>query len=101
MKEILFSIKDILLSPIRGINGGRREFRERAMRRLRHSPQSFVENWCRRHGYTELQSKGGEWWAIPPGGVIPVPLHQQENWVSPTLYLFGEGGFDSLEESDF
>jgi len=64
------------------------------MRRLRYSSQSFVEDWCRRHGYTELQSKGGEWWAIPPGGVIPVPLHQQENWVSPTLYVSSEGGID-------
>jgi hypothetical protein len=83
MKEILFRIKDILLSPIRGINGSRREFRERSMRRLRHSPQSFVETWRRRHGYTELQSKRGEWGAL----FLFLCINKRIRFLLPFIYL--------------
>jgi len=31
-------------------------------------------HWCQRNGYTELQYCNMSWWAIPPGGYVPVPL---------------------------
>ncbi|MEM9508436.1 MAG: hypothetical protein AAGA16_12260 [Cyanobacteria bacterium P01_E01_bin.35] len=32
------------------------------------------QQWCQKHGYSELFCRNGEWWAFPPNGVIPLPL---------------------------
>jgi len=34
-----------------------------------------VEEWCKVNGYSDLAWVDGEWWAFPPGSVIPVPIH--------------------------
>jgi len=38
------------------------------------SQKEWIEEWCQKKGYTDLQYCSGSWWAIPPGGYIPVPL---------------------------
>jgi len=35
---------------------------------------SYVRQWCEKNGYSELQHTGGDWWAIPPGSFLPVPV---------------------------
>jgi len=35
---------------------------------------SYVRQWCEKNGYSELQRTDGDWWAIPPGGFLPVPV---------------------------
>jgi len=36
--------------------------------------RQFVLEWCKQHGYTEPVLLDDQWWAFPPGGVIPVCL---------------------------
>ncbi|MEO1349761.1 MAG: hypothetical protein AAFW84_13315 [Cyanobacteria bacterium J06635_15] len=28
--------------------------------------------WCDQHGYSDPFCRNGEWWAFPPGGVMPI-----------------------------
>jgi|GEM_PF-5589146 len=37
--------------------------------------RKVLEKWCKLKGYTELQYVDGSWWAIPPGGFIPICLN--------------------------
>ncbi|MEL6354962.1 MAG: hypothetical protein AAFR58_24935 [Cyanobacteria bacterium J06627_28] len=34
--------------------------------------RSLCQNWCEAHGYSDPFLQDGEWWAFPPGGVMPV-----------------------------
>jgi len=34
-----------------------------------------LQEWCKANGYSDLVWVDGEWWAFPPGSVIPVPIH--------------------------
>jgi len=36
--------------------------------------REFLMEWCDKNGYTDLQRKAKCWWAIPPNGVMPIPL---------------------------
>jgi len=34
-----------------------------------------AREWCEKNGYTDPFFQDGNWWAFPPGGVIPVSIH--------------------------
>jgi len=34
-----------------------------------------AKEWCEKNGYTDPFFQDGNWWAFPPGGVIPVSIH--------------------------
>jgi len=36
--------------------------------------RGLCRNWCETHRYTDPFLKDGEWWAFPPGGVMPVQV---------------------------
>lgn len=36
--------------------------------------RSVCNDWCRAHGYHEPFCRNGEWWAFPPGGILPVQI---------------------------
>lgn len=34
----------------------------------------YVNRWCNTHGWTDLFIERYEYWAFPPGGVMPTPI---------------------------
>ncbi|MEL6468325.1 MAG: hypothetical protein AAFQ74_01230 [Cyanobacteria bacterium J06623_4] len=34
----------------------------------------LCQRWCDAHGYRDPFCQDGEWWAFPPGGVMPVKI---------------------------
>ncbi|MEM9136630.1 MAG: hypothetical protein AAGB01_04695 [Cyanobacteria bacterium P01_F01_bin.42] len=60
--------------------------------------------WCQEQGYTDPFFRNGEWWAYPPGGVMPVlikmvmaPDSQRPVRIGTmTIYLFPDGSLTSL-----
>jgi hypothetical protein len=37
-------------------------------------PQNWVEDWCRDNGWTDLFVERRQFWAFPPGAVMPQPI---------------------------
>ena len=63
-------------------------------------------DWCALHDYSDPFCKDGQWWAFPPGGVMPIPIKTVMGKTSHclvkigpvTLALFPDG---SLARTDF
>ena len=34
----------------------------------------YIQQWCQEHGWTDLFVEQRQFWAFPPGAVIPVPV---------------------------
>ena len=34
----------------------------------------YLNQWCQEHGWTDLFVERYQFWAFPPGGVLPLPL---------------------------
>ncbi len=41
---------------------------------MNHYCQEWIEDWCRENGWTDLIIEGENYWAFPPGAVVPEPL---------------------------
>lgn len=46
--------------------------------------QSYIQQWCHEHGWTDLFVEQRQFWAFPPGAVLPmpVPVHALEGYYS-------------------
>lgn len=51
--------------------------------------QGVCHTWCDEHGYDDPFCRNGEWWAFPPGGVMPVPVKSVMGDRSPRLVRVG------------
>ncbi|MBE9064133.1 hypothetical protein [cf. Phormidesmis sp. LEGE 11477] len=64
------------------------------------------QHWCDREGYSDPFCKDGEWWAFPPGGVIPIRIKTVMGRASGslvkidavTLMLFPDGSLASTPD---
>lgn len=36
----------------------------------------WIENWCQENGWTDLFVERRDYWAFPPGAVMPLPIPQ-------------------------
>jgi len=69
--------------------------------------RSTCEVWCRAEDYSDPFCKDGEWWAFPPGGVMPVRIktvmgafsQRQVRIDRLTLSLFPDGSLASKTET--
>ncbi|MEM9907427.1 MAG: hypothetical protein AAF921_20635 [Cyanobacteria bacterium P01_D01_bin.44] len=61
--------------------------------------QGVCQAWCDQYGYSDPFCRNGEWWAFPPGGVMPVRVRTvmsagSQRWVQVgplTLILLPDG----------
>jgi hypothetical protein len=37
----------------------------------------YIQQWCQEHGWTDLFVEQRQFWAFPPGAVLPVPVPTQ------------------------
>lgn len=45
---------------------------------MNHYCYTWIEDWCRENGWTELfMPQRNEYWAFPPNGVMPLPIPSQ------------------------
>ncbi|WP_404784800.1 hypothetical protein [Altericista sp. CCNU0014] len=44
----------------------------------------YIQQWCQEHGWTDLFVEQRQFWAFPPGSVLPVPVptHALEGFYS-------------------
>jgi hypothetical protein len=41
---------------------------------MRHYSEDWLQEWCRENGWTELYIERCQYWAFPPGAVMPEPI---------------------------
>jgi hypothetical protein len=62
-----------------------------------------IAQWCEKNGYTGLQYCGASWWAIPPGGYLPIPVSLEDIYmdfmIETSLDFIDEESID-IEEID-
>jgi hypothetical protein len=37
-------------------------------------PYEYLQRWCQEHGWTDLFMEQRQFWAFPPGAVLPLPI---------------------------
>ncbi|HBB34769.1 MAG TPA: hypothetical protein DDZ80_15600 [Cyanobacteria bacterium UBA8803] len=41
---------------------------------MKHFCEDWLQQWCYENGWTDLYIEGYQYWAFPPGAVIPEPI---------------------------
>ncbi len=41
---------------------------------MNHYCEDWIQDWCQENGWTDLIIEGSQYWAFPPGAVMPEPI---------------------------
>lgn len=44
---------------------------------MKHYSEEWINEWCQLNGWTELYIERSQYWAFPPGAVMPEPIPPQ------------------------
>ncbi len=44
---------------------------------MKHFSEEWIHEWCQLNGWTELYIERSQYWAFPPGAVMPEPIPPQ------------------------
>lgn len=60
---------------------------------IKHFCDDWIKEWCQDNGWTDLFMERYDYWAFPPGGVMPLPIPKET-----LLEIKAEKGFSSQEK---
>jgi hypothetical protein len=60
---------------------------------IKHFCDDWITEWCQENGWTDLFMERYEYWAFPPGGVMPLPIPKET-----LLQIKAEKGFSQQEK---
>jgi hypothetical protein len=60
---------------------------------IKHFCDDWIREWCQENGWTDLFMEHYEYWAFPPGGVMPLPIPKET-----LLQIKAKKGFSEQEK---